>query len=559
MREGFMAGLYAGRFHWDVIAPFPEHDPADRRAGDAVLADLRRLLRERVDPHAVDACGRLPDGLLAALRAGGYLGLRVDPALGGLGLSLANAFRAVETAASWSTPVGWCLAIQNGLGAGAYLPLLPPGPLRDLVARHVAEGAVLGDADSEPTGAASVSRRTTATPTADGAAYVIDGEKICIGNGALADLLVVSATVREDGRDEVRTFFVDTRTPGFRVRSAQEFLGLKGAPIAALTFDGVRVPREQMLVPDDDQDMEIGLLGHRARLLIIAAPSLAFARLCVHWSREFVNRREIDGRPLGSYDEIRRVMAANLADAFAIESVVEWSLLGESRESAVDLRLAQRAAKNITSVACGRVLDRTVGLLAAEGFETARSKAARGAQPLPLERLVRDGRGLRVAGGVEFLLDKWLGERELLPRPGREAGPNGQAAVEPDEPALPERNRAHLRFVAAQVRALPGACREAAGSGEPPPPDRVPILLNRVASELFTMSVTLARAASLAPEAQDLADVYCSAARHRLADWSRQLADRDEPDYGRAAEAWLRDGRPDLALRDVITDVAPVG
>src|SRR5439155_7543745 len=105
----------------------------DRRAGDAVLEGLRRFLVEQVDPNAVDASCRLPDGLFDGLRSRGYLALRNDPALGGLGLSLPNAFRAIDTVASWSAAVGWPLSIQNGLGAGAYMPLLPPGPLRDLV------------------------------------------------------------------------------------------------------------------------------------------------------------------------------------------------------------------------------------------------------------------------------------------------------------------------------------------------------------------------------------------------------------------------------------------
>jgi hypothetical protein len=94
-------------------------------------------------------------------------------------------------------------------------------------------------------------------------------------------------------------------------------------------------------------------------------------------------------------------------------------------------------------------------------------------------------------------------------------------------------------------------------------PDRVPIFLNRVANELLTMTVTLSRAALLAAgghaEVQDLADVYCAAARHRIADWWRQLADDREPDYRRAASAWLSDGRPDAALADVLTEVPPAG
>jgi hypothetical protein len=77
------------------------------------------------------------------------------------------------------------------------------------------------------------------------------------------------------------------------------------------------------------------------------------------------------------------------------------------------------------------------------------------------------------------------------------------------------------------------------------------------------MAVTLSRADTLAREGQadiqDLADVYCAAARHRLADWWRQASDDDEPDYGRAAVNWLRDGRPQLVLDDVLTQPQPAG
>ena len=99
--------------------------------------------------------------------------------------------------------------------------------------------------------------------------------------------------------------------------------------------------------------------------------------------------------------------------------------------------------------------------------------------------------------------------------------------------------------------------------GPTPLPDRVPIHVNRIANELLTMSVTLSRAATLAAaghaDVQDLADVYCAAARHRLADWWRQASDDDDPDYGGVAVNWLRDGRPELLLDDVITSLPRAG
>ena len=246
---------------------------------------------------------------------------------------------------------------------------------------------------------------------------------------------------------------------------------------------------------DVDTEFEV---NRPARMYIVSAPALAIAKLCTHWSREFVNRRSIDGLPLGEYDEIQRIVAATLADAFAIESVVEWCLLGESREGPDDFRLEQSAAKNITSVACWRVVDRTVSLLAAEGLETARSKAARAAQPLPVERALRDARALRIAGGVDFLLDKYFGETVVLARvqDGR------RSWTRPGAPRTARRRRA----LPAQPRApalrrsrdlgLPGSLPRLARGR--PLPDRVPIHVNRIANELLTMSVTLSRAATLA-------------------------------------------------------------
>src|SRR5690606_16706160 len=142
------------------------------------------------------------------------------------------------------------------------------------------------------------------------------------------------------------------------------------------------------------------------RMYLIAAPSLAIGRLCLHWSRDFVNRRYVDGRNLGGYDEIQRMVAASLAEVFAMEAVTAWSLLGEGAPR-LNVKFEQNAAKNIASVTCWRVAERTMSLLAGEGFETAASKARRGAAPLPLERFYRDARNLRISGAVDFQMDNW--------------------------------------------------------------------------------------------------------------------------------------------------------
>ena len=283
---------------------------------------------------------------------------------------------------SWAVPVGWCLAIQNGLGAGAYLPLLPAGPLRDLIARRVAEGAVFSDADTEPSGASNELRSTTATITADGSAYIIEGEKICIGNGPVADFLVVSATVDDAEGERVECFFLDTTTSRLQRQIGAGVHGPEGrrdrradvrpGPCTAGAHARAARGRRHRVRGESAR-------AHVHRLRAGARHRQALCALVARVRQPARDRRAPARR-------VRRdpgIVAATLADAFAIESIVEWCLLAESREDPDDFRLEQSAAKNITSVACWRVVDRTVSLLAAEGLETARSKAAGGRSRCP--------------------------------------------------------------------------------------------------------------------------------------------------------------------------------
>lgn len=564
----FVEQMYVGRFRWDMIAPFPVQDEADRRIGDEVIARLRCLLTERVDPDAVDRAGRLPDGLVDELQRLGFLKLQIGAEFGGLALSLCNTFRVIVAAAGWSVPVALVMAIENSVGLGALMRFLSPGPLRDLVQARLVRGIVSGTADTEPSGAANLRRDTTAVPTEDGTAYLLNGEKIHVGNAPIADMLIVSASVVEDGREHRRLFVLDTDSPGLRITARHEFMGVKGFPNGAMTFDNVHVPKERMLLAQAKDDVrvtaEASAMVIVGRLHMIVAPCLAIAKRCLYWTREFVNQRSIDGRPLGSYDEIQRRIAESLADIFAIEAVADWCLLSPPRSAGVNAMFEQSVAKNIGSVLAGRIADRTMSVLAGEGYETASSKAGRGVRPFPLERAVRDVRNFRISGGVDFQLDYW--NSQMLVFSYYFPAPEHLDEIESAEPdlsfaadaGLSPRNTEHLRFVAGETRRYARACWRFAQQY----PDRRAIsvverpliLLSQVANELLTVALVLARAARLAADqvegVQDLADVFCVQARHRVAGLWRQFEEKDQPDHAKLSAAWL----DNQAIADVLRD-----
>ncbi len=566
--RGLLDELFLGRVRWDLLRPFPEQDEEDRLIGDAAVTSARYLLRDHLDPAELDRTGELPDSLVEVLRKNGYFGLMIEPGMGGLGLSPMNALRVMQVVASWSPAISWMLAITNGLGAGAYLPLLADGSLRDLVTDNIRSASLGGSADSEVSGAANRGRATTAVPVEGGAAYLISGEKLFIGNGVNAELLDVSATVVHDGVEQIRVFFVETDAPGVEVVSRQEFMGLRGAPIGVVRFENVRVPAEQLLPASADEwrdEPELVRLALLGRMLIIASPSLAIAKLCLSWSKDFVNRRTMDDRPLADYDEIQRIVAQTAADVFAIESVVEWSMLsGDLAELTPELTVA----KNLTSVACCRVVDRTLSLMAGEGLETARSKALRGGPPLPLERFARDARGLRIAGGVDFLLDYWTALAALDTGYGQPDEPAAAAELPPvDDAALSPRCREHLAHVRSQSGELAALCRRLTakyGKEELAEQEHQLVIAGQIGGTLMGMAVVLARAAHLAERgttvALEMADISCTDATRQLAGlWPQLAGDDPEPDYAAMSERVLRGDSVDFLYDGVITDVPPSG
>lgn len=587
---------------WQRLRRFPEQRGTELRRGDAAVAALTELLRDLVDPEEVERSGRLPDGLTDALHKGGFLRLMADEETNGLALSPYNALRVIEVAAGWCMPVAFSLAITNGFGSGSYLPLLPEGPLRDMIEERYARGMVSAGADAEPIGTANERRATVAVPSQDGSYYEISGDKVFIGNGPIADLMDVSATLRApDGTEEVRLFFVESSSPGFSVKARHEFMGLHGAEIGALRLDRVRVPAFHLMDESEDswrmrpgergeqtagtgtadtagatepfRPADLGQLAALGRILVIGPASLAVTKMCLQWSRDFVGRRSVDGRGLGEYEEIQRQVAETAADVFTVDTVLTWALNSRGGDSQPELT----AAKNLASSAAWRAVDRTVSLLGAEGYETAASKAARGARPLPVERCFRDTRALRIAGGVDFMVDRWAAEAALMscfftgarvPEPDTDApagsGATGPGSAKPLDPELSPMCRAHQRYLREGAAELARVCARLSRGTTPQElfgHQRTVAVVGRIGNELLSMALVLARAASLASagehQALRLADLSCAASRLRLTGLWPQVAEHSGsagPDFAGVTNALLHGTELDFLLSDVITD-----
>jgi alkylation response protein AidB-like acyl-CoA dehydrogenase len=572
----------AERFHSvaDVVAPaglgeaFPQQSQQDESVGRSELGRLSSLLTTHVDPNELEKERHLPEGLLDHLKRGGFLNLELPGEYGGLALSGWNAFQLISLASSWSMPVGLILAVQAAIGAGAYLPAIPPGPLREFVADRVRQKAVSGLADTEPFGGFNNTRMTTARADSHKDGFRLSGTKVTIGNAPIADVLAVTATFEVNGENRIRLAFVDAQSPGLQVRQTHEFMGLKGFPNGAVTFEDVYVPREQVLIEEDRKRLTPAVMRAicRGRLFLIAAPALAIAKLCLLWARNFAKRRKTLGRSLGEYAAIQENIVQTMADTFAIESLARWCLLGNAQDGVGEFKFEEHATKNKSSTLVWGVIDRTMSLLASEGFETPASKAKRGVPPIPLERFYRDARALRISGGVDFALDLGTGLRAMMfPYYGLQDFEKENSLVrlvrEHAPGDLSAENRGHATWVRARVELLDRVCRELCGRYRSiealGAKQTLLISLGRLGTELLTAYLVLLRASSVANAAsaavQQLADVYCSSARRCVEQIIGHLQIDEQADFASLSHRWLGTSDLDFLVDGVIADLPPAG
>lgn len=550
MTTGFLAEMITGRLRWDMLCPFPGQDPQDQVAGDRLLGGIGEFLARRPDLADSD---ELPDLFCAELRGSSYLRLQVPVADGGLGLSDFTTFRAISAFMTASVAAGFVLAAHNGIGLPSLLPVFPSGSLRDLILSRIGDGVISGWADTEPAGAANWLLSTQAIHAGDG--YLISGEKVFISNGPVADELIVGATT--PGLDGAGLFLVDTAQAGFAVKATQQVIGMRGLPLGALVLDRVYVPAERIILRPGQHWRDLPLLettSARGRTYLISAAALAIAARCLSFQQDFASRRSIDGMRLATYPAVQELIATSIADAFAMDSVARWCLLGSGEANMAGRYLERHASKNISSLACWRIADQTLSLLAAEGAETASSKRRRGAPPLPAEQLFRDARVLRITGGVDFNV-ALRGARLALAQwyAGSPAGSALPDMAAPYVRRLSARNKEHLAATTASVASFARTCGRLVDEY----PEQTDLFgreltlipLGRIMHELLTMTVVLGRVASEdandGTDRQALADIYCTNARQRLSSLWHDLEHADPERYQHVASQWMSSSQGD--------------
>ena len=276
-----------------------------------ILAQADRFAQNELYPLAqkMDDEEWWPKDIFPKIGETGYFGVTAPESLGGSGMDVFTSGLILQAFSRWNHALGlaWVahenLCMNNILANGndeqkqKYLPDMNRGKLIGAL------GLTEPGAGSDALG----SMRTTARREGD--FYYLNGRKIYITNGPVADVLLVYAkTDKDKGAQGISAFIIEKDFPGFKVAQKLIKMGFRGSQTAELVFDECKVPAAN-LVGGENRGVKVVMSGLDLERAMISPINLGIAERALALSLDYAKQRKQFGRPIADFQMVQSMLA----------------------------------------------------------------------------------------------------------------------------------------------------------------------------------------------------------------------------------------------------------
>ena len=378
---------------------------------DYTETDEHRLIRDSVREIAGDYdwaywkdCieeSEFPEAYWADLARDGWLGVTIPEEYGGAGLDYHSYAIGLEEISRGSGGLGTVVAAHTSL-AGNMLYEFGDEDQKQEYLTPLAEGSDVGAFALSEAGAGSDVPAMETTATKEGDEYVLEGNKLWISNGSVADTVTVFAkTDPEAGNKGISSFVVRPKEDdGFIVEGTEEKLGDKGCPTAELRFDDLRIPEDRLLGEGGEGFVQ-ALKTLNGGRITIAARGVGIARAALDEARDYANEREQFDQPIGEFQSIKHKLADMdtkiQAAKLLMHKAADKKIRGE------DYIKASAQAKLYASEVSREVANEGIQIHGGYGYT----------KDFPAERFYRDAKLNEIYEGTSEVLRNTIGDQVL--------------------------------------------------------------------------------------------------------------------------------------------------
>jgi alkylation response protein AidB-like acyl-CoA dehydrogenase len=324
---------------------------------------IRKMVRDfaerEIAPIAqeTDKTGEFPWELIRKMASLGLLGLPIPEEYGGAGADYVSFAIALEEIARACGSTAITLDAHTSLACEPiYLFGTEEQKRKYLV--PMARGEKLGAFGLTEPEAGSDAGATKTRAVLDGDEWVINGQKIFITNGSIADVVVITAvTDPEKGTRGISNFIVEKGMPGFRPGRDEEKMGLKGSITSELFFEDCRVPRENLL-GKEGEGLKQSLITLDGGRIAIGAMAVGLAQAAFEKAAAYSKERVQFGQPIANFQAIQWMIADMATEIEAARLLVyraAW-LKDQGVRFTKEAAMAKLYASEVAERACYKAL-----------------------------------------------------------------------------------------------------------------------------------------------------------------------------------------------------------
>jgi acyl-CoA dehydrogenase len=363
-----------------------------------ILSQVDRLCADVIDPNAAhaDATGEFPWVNVRAINELGLNGVFIPEDFGGAPMSFRLYLAIVKRISEACASTGIIFATNFH----AMKPLIEFGTTEQKarLLPCIAEGGLASLAITEESaGSDATGMKTRFTP--DGDDIVVDGSKIFITNGDVADRILLFGKFAEieDAKKAISVLVLEKGAPGFDVIRLEDKMGHRGSSTASLRFDGVRVPRAN-LIGEPGDGLRILLASLNRSRPSVAAHAMGIAMAAFKDMTAYMNERRQSGRRIIDFQG-NQFMLADLATDLAMADGWLDYLAGLIDTGAKDFGVEASMAKMRASDLAMRAATDAVQMYGGYGY----------CRDYRVERLMRDAKITQIWEGTNQVHRQLIG------------------------------------------------------------------------------------------------------------------------------------------------------